>query len=149
MSATRPGFTLTALTPLVDLDSIFVGPTGLPQALDAYISAFLNGPVGGPNVQVDLWQFDIAVDPGMALGTVTLTAEGGSAFSDFSEILYDVAVDLQVVDGAGGQLPEGGTLPSVAIALAALALVRRAVPQARPAAGESALQMQTSGSPSA
>jgi hypothetical protein len=105
LSASRSGFTLTGLTPLVALDSIVVGPTGVPEALPAYISAFINGPVGGSNVSVDLWQFDFAVDPTMALGAVTLFAEGVSADNDFNEILYSTSVDLQVVEGNVAPVP--------------------------------------------
>ena len=35
LSASRPGFTLTGLTPFVDIFSLEVGATGLPQELPA------------------------------------------------------------------------------------------------------------------
>ncbi len=68
------------------LEPILAGPTGVSQSLPAYLSALLNGSAGGAKVSVNLWAFDLAVDPSMAFGPATLSGVGGSAYSDFTEI---------------------------------------------------------------
>lgn len=107
----------------VDPSFVLVGPVTCPPnepALPFYcVSAILDaGSVVDWSSGADLLTFNFTVGLGPAGGSLNLQAGGRFGTTDFEEFNWMAPTSVAVV-------PEVGTLPSVLIGLAALALLRR------------------------